>query len=149
MGEPSSVDLDDTTGCPLGDRCEGCATAMGLEVCTAHAMGGVLCLTLCRGCEAPAWGPTTVALRTLAHAGHLGIDTDQMAARLKRAASGCLWCGASPAPHVVFGDPLCDGCYDDHRAEGGVARPAYLEIRRVAGHVRDRDSVHRAGEATP
>lgn len=29
----------------------------------------------------------------------------------------CLWCGTLPAPHVVLGDPLCAGCYADHRAE--------------------------------
>lgn len=98
-------------------------------------------------------------------------------------APGCLWCGARPAPHVVFGDPLCDECYDEHRAEGDDPRPAYLtdhdaaqsevgalaywlsvvvrlddevddltagamreEIRRIAEHVRGRESVRRAGQ---
>lgn len=29
----------------------------------------------------------------------------------------CLWCGRTPAPEVVLGDPLCAGCYREHRTE--------------------------------
>lgn len=112
------VDLDDTTGCPVGERCEGCGTATGLSVCTAYAMGGVVCLTLCVVCQPPGWGPTTAALRTLAHAVHLGIDTDRMAAELEQAkAPGCLWCTRRPAPYLVSGDRVCLGCYRAHRDE--------------------------------
>lgn len=48
---------------------------------------------------------------------------ENLAALIRRAravgepAQACLWCGASPAPHVVLGDPLCGGCYRDHRSE--------------------------------
>lgn len=118
MSGPLRVDLDDTTSCPLGDRCEGCDTAMGLAVCTAYAMGGVVCLTLCPTCDRPRVDPTTAAWMALAHAGHLGIDIDQVAAEVQRAmAPGCLWCTGRPAPYVVHGNPVCVGCYRAHRSE--------------------------------
>lgn len=118
MSEPIRVDLDDTTGCPLGERCEGCGTATGLAVGTAHAMGGVVCVTLCPACDPPRVGSATAAWMTLAHAGHLGIDLDQVAAEVQRATGpGCLWCTGRPAPDVVHGDPLCVGCYRAHRSE--------------------------------
>lgn len=84
MAGPSRVNLDDTSRCPVIDRCAGCQATGGLAVHTATApgMGGVFCLTLCPDCEPPRLLCTEVALRTLAHCHHLGIDTDQMAAIL-------------------------------------------------------------------
>ncbi|MBV9161985.1 MAG: hypothetical protein JO281_10645 [Pseudonocardiales bacterium] len=77
------VNLDDTTTCPLAQRCARCGQTTGLGVRTAISdMGGVLCSTLCRACDPPALHPVEVALRTLAHCTHLGIDTDQMSALL-------------------------------------------------------------------
>lgn len=29
----------------------------------------------------------------------------------------CLWCGSSPAPHRVHGDPVCGTCHRDHHEE--------------------------------
>ncbi|MGH3939121.1 MAG: hypothetical protein ACRDTG_10900 [Pseudonocardiaceae bacterium] len=48
---------------------------------------------------------------------------ENVAAVIRRAwaagepARGCLWCSATPAPHVVLGDPLRESCYRDHRSE--------------------------------
>lgn len=97
MSDPISVDLDDTTGCRRGDRCQRCATATGLAVCTAYAMGGMVCLTLCPTCDPPRLGPTTAALMTLAHCEHLGIDLDRMAAQL--------------AAEVLYGRPVAEVVY--------------------------------------
>ena len=50
---PSGVDLDDTSRCPHGHRCESCGTEHGdLEVCAVSVAAGVLCLTLCPMCAA-------------------------------------------------------------------------------------------------
>ncbi len=84
MGEPDGVDLDDTTGCLRAGSCEGCQATAGLAVCTATAIGGVLCLTLCPSCDPPRLPGPEVARRTLSHCQHLGIDIDEMAAALAR-----------------------------------------------------------------
>jgi hypothetical protein len=84
----SMVDLDDTSNCPVGHRCESCGTESGdLAVETARSGRlGVLCLTLCRRCAAfddqiPVSVGTAVRL-VGQHAMHLGIDLDQMAAAM-------------------------------------------------------------------
>ena len=84
------VDLDDTTGCPLGVRCEACgAETEGLAVVTAELGAlGVACLTMCARCAssgvAPPVAVTTAARLVAQHAGHLGIDLDEMADLLGR-----------------------------------------------------------------
>ncbi len=71
-------DLDETTRCPLGHRCESCGVERGdLAVGTATTALGVLCLTLCPRCAAAAM-PPPVAVGTAArlvaqHAAHLGL----------------------------------------------------------------------------
>jgi hypothetical protein len=81
------VDLDDTTNCPLGHRCESCGSEReDLRVETATTDLGVLCLTLCPPCAASDVTPP-VAIGTAVrlvhqHCAHLGIDVDQMAAVL-------------------------------------------------------------------
>ena len=83
------MNLDDTSRCPVGVRCESCGTEGGnLEVETARSLLGVMCLTLCRRCAAfddlvPVAVGTAVRL-VAQHAGHLGIDLDEMAAAMER-----------------------------------------------------------------
>ncbi|MGD9525626.1 hypothetical protein [Pseudonocardia sp.] len=83
-----ALDLDDTSGCPLGVRCESCGIeAEGLAVVTA-AMGslGVACLTMCPTCAGSGTPPNVAvatAVRLVAqHCGHLGITFDDMAEAL-------------------------------------------------------------------
>ena len=82
------IDLDDTTRCPLGVRCESCGVeGPGLAVATvALASLGVACLTLCEPCATSGVTPpvtvSTAARLTIQHAVHLGIDLDQMAEAL-------------------------------------------------------------------
>ena len=88
-----AVDLDDTTACPVGQRCEHCATTAPLDVVTAECAMGVYCLTLCPACAQlpppePAGGWPGAARRVLAHCGHLGIDIDQMAGVLHDESGG-------------------------------------------------------------
>ena len=84
----STIDLDDTTRCPLGHRCESCGTEHAhLEVRTARTALGVLCVTLCPRCAGSGMAPPvslSTAVRLVGqHAEHLGIDVDQMAAELE------------------------------------------------------------------
>ena len=85
----SSVDLDDTSRCPLGHRCESCGTERDdLTVCTV-SLGrlGVACLTLCPRCAGSGVVPPvsvgTAVRLTAQHCGHLGITVDEMAAALE------------------------------------------------------------------
>lgn len=87
------IDLDDTGNCPLGHRCESCGTTgQGLVVETATTKVGVLCLTLCPRCAASTVAPPisvgTAVRFVLQHAGHLGIDADQMAAEMQAGDAG-------------------------------------------------------------
>lgn len=85
----SMVDLDDTSNCPVGHRCESCGIESGdlaVETATSGRLG-VMCLTLCRRCAAfddviPVSVSTAVRL-VGQHCAHLGIDLDQMAAELE------------------------------------------------------------------
>jgi hypothetical protein len=83
------IDLDDTSRCPLGVRCEACgAEAERLAVCTAE-LGrlGVACLTMCPRCAAGGTGAvvaasvsvSTAVRLVLQHCAHLGVDADDMA----------------------------------------------------------------------
>lgn len=87
----SYVDLDDTTNCPTGHRCESCGAEKGnLAVETARASTlGVICLTLCRRCAAfDDQLPVSIgtAIRLVGqHCQHLGIDLDEMAELLRGA----------------------------------------------------------------
>jgi hypothetical protein len=79
--------LDDTSRCPLGARCEACGGEGGdLAVTAAETLLGVLCWTLCGRCAGSDVGPRisviTASKLTLEHCAHLGIDPDAMAAAL-------------------------------------------------------------------
>ena len=84
----SAVELDDTSRCPLGHRCEACGTERtDLAVITvALDVLGVACLTLCTRCAGSGVVPPVsvgTAVRLVAqHCGHLGITVDEMAAAL-------------------------------------------------------------------
>ena len=77
MPDPAP-DLNDTTGCPLGVRCESCgAESPDLAVRAVTLAGlGTACLTLCRRCAA-ADTPPPITVATAArlveqHVGHVG-----------------------------------------------------------------------------
>jgi hypothetical protein len=79
--------LGPTVRCPLGDRCEVCASARDLDVATYQTPVGIFCATVCDPCADAAKAPpvrgwATAVERVAAHCGHLGIDVDQMAAIL-------------------------------------------------------------------
>lgn len=79
-----ALDLGDTTGCPVGEICEGCGTTIGLAVVTMDSLVGVYCLTMCGTCVAAARFPVLSWVPMFAlvclHCGHLGIDPDDMPA---------------------------------------------------------------------
>ncbi len=84
-------DLDDTSRCPRGGRCESCADQADDLAVAAVRMGalGVGCLTLCSRCRRgaasvlPSISVGTTVKLCLQHAQHLGIDADQMAEALR------------------------------------------------------------------
>jgi hypothetical protein len=83
-----SVNLDDTSACPLGHRCEACGVERDdLAVCTVE-LGrlGMACLTLCPRCAGSTIAPpvsVSAAARLVAqHCIHLGITLDEMAGAL-------------------------------------------------------------------
>lgn len=83
------IDLDSTSGCPLGDRCASCDSTVDLQVVLATTAVGIYCLTLCWECEdagkVPEVGSFPAAIgRVAAHCAHLGIDVDAMAAAIER-----------------------------------------------------------------
>lgn len=88
-------DVDDTTGCPLDERCENCGSRDedDLAVATAETPVGVSCLTLCGPCadagQVPEPGGWSAAVaRVLTHCEDLGIDADAMAAQLDERDNG-------------------------------------------------------------
>lgn len=46
-----------------------------------------------------------------------GVEVADTTAPPPAPAPACLWCGRTSASDVVFGDPLCEGCYREHRTE--------------------------------
>lgn len=81
----TAINLDDTSRCPRGHRCESCGVERDdLAVCTA-ALGplGVACLTLCPRCAGSDVAPPVsvgTAVRLVGqHCVHLGITVDDMA----------------------------------------------------------------------
>jgi len=84
----SSVDLDDTSNCPVGFRCESCGDAGGITVATASTAVGVLCLSLCPRCSSSTVAPPvavgTAVRLVMQHCTHLGIDADEMAAAMNK-----------------------------------------------------------------
>lgn len=77
------VDLDDTSRCPLGHRCESCgieaSAGTTLTVATVATQIGTLCLTLCDHCAGSSEPPpitVSTAQRLVAqHADHLDRTT--------------------------------------------------------------------------
>jgi hypothetical protein len=85
----TALDLDDTSRCPSGHRCECCGReGDDLAVCTVELSRlGLACLTMCGRCAGSGVVPPVsvgTAVRLVAqHCVHLGIDLDQMAAALE------------------------------------------------------------------
>jgi hypothetical protein len=74
--------LDDTSRCPVANRCANCGGSDELAVATVETQVGVYCETLCTPCvDAGRWPRPRSLARTvdwvLVHLGHLGIDADQ------------------------------------------------------------------------
>ena len=85
----SAVDLDDTSGCPVGHRCKSCGTGrdnLAVETATSDRLG-VMCLKLCRRCAAfddqiPV-SVSTAARLVGQHAQHSPITVDKMAGAME------------------------------------------------------------------
>jgi hypothetical protein len=85
----TAIDLDDTSRCPLGVRCESCGVERDdLAVCTV-ALGrlGIACLTMCPRCAnsdvIPPVSVGTAVRLTMQHCIHLGITVDDMAQAMR------------------------------------------------------------------
>ena len=79
--------LHNTSGCPLGVRCEACGReGRGLAVRALSTDLGVMCLTLCPGCRRSTVTPpvtlSTASRLVAQHIGHLGMTVDQVDAAL-------------------------------------------------------------------
>jgi hypothetical protein len=76
--------LDDTSNCPLGDRCAGCGGRTRLTAAVADTPLGTLCMTLCPACirhhVLPRLSAGDALRGALAHCEHLGITPDEMSA---------------------------------------------------------------------
>lgn len=82
------MNLDDTSRCPVGARCERCGQQFAeLAVYTMTTPMGVLCMTLCPVCARAGEGPRlklpTAARLVGEHCMHLGITVDDMAEQLR------------------------------------------------------------------
>lgn len=83
------TNLNDTSRCPRGVRCESCGTEHArLAVRTVRLDRlGVACMTLCPACagssELPRVGVGTAVRLTLQHCEHLGITADEAAAAME------------------------------------------------------------------
>jgi hypothetical protein len=75
----TTPDLDDTSHCPLGVRCECCGIeSADLAVVTSDLGSvGVACLTMCPSCAASRVSPPvavgTAVRLVLQHAAHIGV----------------------------------------------------------------------------
>lgn len=84
--------LDNTSGCPVADRCANHHTLPDgavLEVVVVSVPVGELCLTLCGDCidddrlpKLSSWSAAVDAV--WAHCAHLGISPDRMAALIEQ-----------------------------------------------------------------
>jgi hypothetical protein len=76
------VNLDDTRRCPVAPECESCGRLDELAVLTADMPAGILCITLCDGCEVlgvvPILRPAEETARVREHGEHLEVDVDQI-----------------------------------------------------------------------
>ena len=78
MTEPPAVDLDDTSRCPEGPRCESCGTeADDVAVSAVETAVGTVCLSLCDRCATSDVPPpihiATAARLVAQHLEHLGV----------------------------------------------------------------------------
>jgi hypothetical protein len=81
------LDLGDTSRCPDGP-CDGCGNSDHVVVETQQTPVGVHCMRVCRWCADNGLHNIPRSLRdacdrVCAHAVHLGIDLDQMAAAIE------------------------------------------------------------------
>jgi hypothetical protein len=88
----TTLDVDNTSHCPLGARCECCGVERSdLAVVTSDlASVGVACLTMCPSCAASAVPPPVaigtavrLVLEHAAHVGVAGIDVNKLFERYK------------------------------------------------------------------
>jgi hypothetical protein len=84
----STIDVDDTSRCPVAAWCDTCAGTADLDVCTVETPVGVSCATLCGACvdsgRLPAFPSWSAAVRAVGeHCEHLSCDVDEMAAALE------------------------------------------------------------------
>jgi hypothetical protein len=83
----TTADLDDTSRCPLGVRCECCGIERDDLAVVTSDLGsvGVACLTMCPSCAASTVSPPvavgTAVRLVLQHAAHVGV-TDLDASKL-------------------------------------------------------------------
>ncbi len=87
MSSRPTSPLGPTLRCPRAGRCEACGSTQALEVATYQTPVGVFCATVCGACvdsgkAPPVRGWAQAVERVGAHCEHLGIDVDEMAARL-------------------------------------------------------------------
>lgn len=80
-----NVDIDDTSRCPLGHRCESCGAERDDLAVTTALFGpiGVACVTMCPRCarslQAPPVAVATAVRLVGQHCEHVGITVDDMA----------------------------------------------------------------------
>jgi hypothetical protein len=84
----NTLDIDDTSRCPVAPQCATCNGTTDVDVCTIATPVGVCCMTLCSACadsgRLPSFPSWSAAVRTVAeHCEHLGCDVDEMAAALE------------------------------------------------------------------
>ncbi len=87
MSSRPTSPLGPTLRCPRAGRCEACGNAEDLDLATYQTPVGVFCATVCGACidagkAPPVRGWARAVERVGAHCEHLGIDVDEMAARL-------------------------------------------------------------------
>lgn len=108
------MDLDDTSNCPVGFRCESCGGTGEIKVSTASTAVGVLCLSLCPPCSSSTVAPPvpvgTAVRLVIQHCFHLGIDADEMAAAMdEQPASRSVACTKCRV-YATDDDPCCSRC---------------------------------------
>lgn len=89
------VNLDDTSRCPVAERCASCGSPDDLDVGTMDLPVGVCCTTLCGRCvedhllpRFPSW--TAAVAAVIDHCEHLGVTIDEAAAARREQCPACL-----------------------------------------------------------
>lgn len=83
---PTALDPDDTSACPIAEKCEVCRDGELLTVVTALTTLGLICLTTCDHCArgpVPALSVSEAMRRVERHAVHLDAGLDEISAALE------------------------------------------------------------------